>query len=129
MFQGENAEDAIQEAFVKMINKMEFKNLTFYDTHKLNTIAYPQKPDVTGVIAGLALHTHSVAVFFELQSVDGKMKGQLISETNRVWQKTRQEIVGFAMNGCDNSTFVYHKLADGKPARLFCLIYLFCLKI
>ena len=103
---------------MKMINKMKFRHLAFYDTHKLNTIAYPQKPDVTGVIAGLALHTHSVAVFFELRPchrlVDGKMKGQLISETNRVWQKTRQEMFGFALNGHDNSTFVYHKLADGK---------------
>jgi hypothetical protein len=110
-------EHVIQEAFMAMIHGMEFCNITFYDTHKLNTIAHPQKPDVTGVITGLALHPHSVAVLFELRafhrSIDGKMKGQLVSAINRVWDKTHQEMFGFAMNGHDDSTFVYHKCAEG----------------
>ena len=107
---------------MKMICGMDFEHIDFYDTHRLNTIAYPQKPDVTGVTGGLALHPHSVAVLFELRAfhrpIDGKMKGQLSSAVNRVWQKTHQDLLGFAMNGHEGSTFIYHKSSDGKKIPL-----------
>jgi len=111
------SEDDIQTEFLKMLREMKFKNLEFYDTHTNNNIAHPQKPDITGIVSGIALHTKSTVVLFELRashrSVDGKMKGQLISAVNRVWDIAHQEIYGFALNGHEQSTFVYHKSEKG----------------
>jgi len=113
-------EAVIQKEFVRTVTKMGFKNLDFYDTHNLDSIANPQKPDVTAVPKGLLLLTQSVAILFELRAfhrnVDGKMKGQLISAVDRVWLRLpmRRDLWGFAMNGGNDTTFVYCREHNGS---------------
>ena len=127
-------EGCIQGQFPSTMNNC-FLKLKFYDTHKLDFIAYPRKPDVTVTPRLLHPHTETALAIVELKntkvSIDGTTKGELISAVQRIYelQNTKREIWGFAMNGGSDNNFIYCLHADGECFPFFmqqiCFDFLF----
>jgi hypothetical protein len=109
-----------------------FPNLAFHDTHTINYIAYPQKPDVTVTLANLCAHVQTALAVVELKrpgkSIDDSAKGQVCSAVNLIFNKLveKRPIWGFVVNGEKHNNFIYQKLPKGNQSLVIWLGKLIC---
>jgi len=119
-FGAKKKEHCIQKVFPDTMNKL-FPGLKFHDTHNVDYIAHPRKPDVTVTPRALHAHTCTALAIVELKStcvlIDGTAKGQLISAVQRLFalqKASNREIWGFVLNGGDDNAFIFCMRRDGK---------------
>jgi len=91
--------------------------LNFEDTHDRDDIAYPRKPDISGVFFGHYASPSTVVVVFDLKRDDQPLSkaacGQVIDVVRRIQLAEKREVWGFAMNATEKN-FVFQLRKDGS---------------